>query len=72
MTRLATKDEDFGRKLSSFIFFVDFFFKVFIIDARLKQSEGQIPFCLTLERRFVYEKNSIFTHRSGFSSRLFC
>lgn len=53
-------------------FFVDFFFKVFIIGARLKQSEGQIPFCLTLERRFGHEKSSIFAHPSGFSSWLFC
>ena len=36
---------------------MDFFREVFIIDARLKQSEGQIRFCFTLERRLGHEKN---------------
>ena len=53
-------------------FLVDFFFKVFIMVARLKQSEDQIPFCLTLERRSGDEKNSVFTRRLGFSSGLLC
>ena len=62
----------YAENLVHLFFFVGFFFKVFIIGARLKQSEGQNPFCLTLERRFGDEKNSIFTHRFGFSSGLFC
>jgi hypothetical protein len=53
------------------IFSVDFFLKVFIICARLKQSEGQIRFCFTLERRFGHEKNCIFIDHCIFSSRLY-
>jgi hypothetical protein len=53
------------------IFSVDFFLKLFIICDRLKQSEGQIRFCLTLERRFGHEKNCISIDHYVFSSRLY-
>ena len=43
-------------KMAHLFFFVDFFFKVFIIGARLKQSEGQNPFCLTLKGGSVMKK----------------
>jgi hypothetical protein len=62
----------YAENLVRLFFFMDFFFKVFIICDRLKQSEGQIPLCLTSERRFDNEKNSIFTHCLGFSRWLFC
>ena len=52
------------------IFSVDFFLKVFIICNRLKQSESQIRFCFTLERRFGHEKNFISIDYCVFSSRV--
>ena len=52
------------------IFSVDFFLKVFIMCDRLKQSEGQIRFCFTLERRFGHEKNCISIDYCVFSSRV--
>jgi hypothetical protein len=53
------------------IFSVDFFLKVFIIGLRLKQSERQIRFCLTLERRFGHEKSYFSIDYCGFSSRMY-
>ena len=53
------------------IFSMDFFFKVFIICARLKQSVGQIRFCLASERRFDHEKSCFFTDHCVFFSWLY-
>lgn len=53
------------------IFSMDFFFKVFIIGARLKQSVGQIRFCFTSERRYDHEKSYFFTDHCVFSGGLY-
>jgi hypothetical protein len=55
-----------------FIFSMDFFREVFIIDARLKQSEGQIRFCFTVERRLGHEKNYFFADHRGFYRWVHC
>jgi hypothetical protein len=52
-------------------FSVDFFLKVYIIGLRLKQSENEVRFCLTIARRFGHEKSSISIDHCIFSSWLY-
>ena len=69
--RQTVKEIHIENFLHLLIFSVDFFLKVFIICGRLKQSEGQIRFCLTLERRFGHEKSCISIDCCVFSSRVY-
>ena len=50
---------------------MDFFLKVYIIGVRLKQSENEVRFCLTIVRRFGHEKSGISIDHCNFSSRLY-